>query len=105
MYSLFESCRSVYFAICVCCFLHNLAFFHLTRLSAVMAGINKAVQAVSVFGFSHLCYCDIDAQQCLTPGKVVAMALVVLGVLLFAFGAHLFSAIATRGTDSVSHSF
>ena len=25
---------AVYFAIVVCCFLHNLAFFHLTRLSA-----------------------------------------------------------------------
>ena len=95
---------AVYFAIVVCCFLHNLAFFHLTRLSAsatayrrpffselccivrlialaafqaVMAGINKAVQAVSVFAVSHRFYCDIDAQQCLTAGKVTAMAMVV----------------------------
>ena len=103
---------AVYFAIVVCCFLHNLAFFHLTRLSAsatacrrpfselycivtlivlaafqaVMAGINKAVQAVSVFAVSHKFYCDIDAQQCLTAGKVTAMAMVVAGVLLFSFG-------------------
>lgn len=98
---LFELCRSVYFAICVCCFLHNLAFYYLTRLSAVMAGINKAVQAVSVFAFSHLCYCDIDAQQCLTSGKIVAMALVVLGVLLFSFGAPLFSLIASHCVDSI----
>lgn len=92
----FQLCRSVYFLICVCSFLHNLAFYHLTRLSAVMAGINKAVQAVSVFAFSHLCYCDIDAQQCLTSGKVVAMTLVVLGVILFSIGAYLFSPIALQ---------
>lgn len=79
--------RTMYFMICVCCFLHNLAFYYLTRLSAVMAGINKAVQAVSVFAVSHLCYCNIDAQQCLTTAKVVAMTLVIFGVLVFSFGA------------------
>ena len=61
-----------------------------------MAGINKAVQAVSVFALSHMCYCDIDAQQCLTPGKLVAMVLVVLGVLLFSIGAHLFLDLVTK---------
>jgi hypothetical protein len=38
----------VYSAIILLAFCHNLAFFYLTKLSAVMTGINKAVQAVSV---------------------------------------------------------
>jgi len=41
------------------------AFFYLTKLSAVMTGINKAVQAVSVFVASHVFFCSVDSNQCL----------------------------------------
>ena len=76
---------AVYGAIIVLAFAHNLAFFYLTKLSAVMAGINKAVQAVSVFAASHIFFCSVDKNQCLTLGKGVSMVLVVCGVLLFSF--------------------
>ena len=33
------------------------------HLSAVMAGINKAVQAVSVFAASHVFFCSVDKNQ------------------------------------------
>ena len=58
---------------------------YLTKLSAVMAGIDKAVQAVSVFAASHVFFCSVDKNQCLTLGKGVSMVLVVCGVLLFSF--------------------
>merc|ERR1712224_1085163 len=58
---------------------------YLTKLSAVMAGINKAVQAVTVFVVSHVFYCSVDTNQCFTAGKGLAMVLVVGGVLLFSF--------------------
>jgi hypothetical protein len=46
-------------------------------MSAVKAGVNKAVQAVSVFAASHIFFCDTDKQQCMTSGKAVAMAMTV----------------------------
>eukprot|EP01050_Picozoa_sp_SAG11_P012651 SAG11_NODE_1420_length_4956_cov_5.104797_1_plen_447_part_00 len=79
----YRSYVMVYGAVIVLCFAHNLAFFYLTKLSAVMAGINKAVQAVTVFVASHVLYCGRDSNQCLTFGKGVAMVFVVSGVLLF----------------------
>jgi drug/metabolite transporter (DMT)-like permease len=62
---------TVYAFIVVFCFWHNLMFYYLTRLSAVLAGVNKAVQAVSTFGASHLFFCAHDPQQCLTAPKVI----------------------------------
>jgi hypothetical protein len=55
-------------------------------MSAVKAGVNKAVQAVSVFAASHIFFCDTDKQQCMTSGKAVAMAMTVTGVLMYSFG-------------------
>jgi hypothetical protein len=55
-------------------------------MSALKAGVNKAVQAVSVFAASHIFFCDTDRQQCMTAGKGVAMAMTVAGVLIYSIG-------------------
>ena len=55
-------------------------------MSALKAGVNKAVQAVSVFAASHIFFCDTDRQQCMTTGKAVAMAMTVAGVLMYSLG-------------------
>merc|ERR1712048_193395 len=51
-------------------FLHAAAFFHLlAHIGATSSGVFKAVQAVAVFGLSHVMYCSRDASQCLNTTK------------------------------------
>jgi len=68
--------------------LHFVSFFYVAKDSgAVAAGVNKAVQASSIFVLSSVFYCHEDTSQCFSPTKGMAVACVVLGVLLYAKGA------------------
>lgn len=69
-------------------------------MSALKAGVNKAVQAVSVFAASHIFFCDTDRQQCMTAGKGVAMAMTVAGVLIYSIGKSSNDAGASSGSTS-----
>ena len=75
-------CNRAAYAFCV----HNWTFYSIAKSSAVLAGVNKSVQAISVFAASDYFYCDFDPQQCLSTGKCISMVLVVLGVLLYSYG-------------------
>ena len=51
---------------------------------AVSAGVNKALQAISIFAFSAMAYCDDHSDQCLTKMKLLSMGLVLVGILWYA---------------------
>ena len=59
----YDQIVGVYFVIVCCCFVHNISFYYLTRSSAVMAGVNKAVPTVlrreRLFGpfLTEICLC------------------------------------------------
>lgn len=75
----------VYFLLVITSFVHFLTFFQVSQMSAVMAGINKAAQAVCCFAAGHVFYCSSDPEQCLNRNKALAMTVVVGGVLGFSF--------------------
>ena len=65
---------------------HILALLYLFKhTNAIVAGVNKAVQAALIFAASSLFYCGADATQCLTPYKGASIAVVILGVLFYAW--------------------
>ena len=65
--------------------MHLAAFGYVLKGSgAVSAGVNKALQAISIFAFSSMFFCDEHPDQCLSLLKLVSMVLVIIGVLWYA---------------------
>ena len=80
------SVASLYCLLLVMCGAHNLSFVYLGKNGggAVVAGVNKAVQTISVFVISAFVFGPQHPEQRMTPYKVAALVLVVGGVLLYA---------------------
>jgi len=75
----------VYLAVVVAYFLHYMTFYYCVSTSdSVSTGVNKAVQSVSVFGVSTI-YCNVDSDLCFNGLKGASLAVVVFGVLVYAF--------------------
>jgi hypothetical protein len=78
--------------------LHYITFFYCCRLgSAVSGAVNKALQSASIFVLSWAVYCPPamighleNENQCLTAPKIICAITVICGVLLYAFGPHIF---------------
>ena len=68
------------------CGAHNLSFVFLGKNGggAVVAGVNKAVQTITVFVFSAIVFGPTHPEQRMTTQKVTALVLVVVGVLMYA---------------------
>ena len=55
--------------------------------SSVVVGVNKGIQSVMTFLFSTVAFCsDSRKNQCFGPWKGASLAVVVCGVLLYAYG-------------------
>jgi hypothetical protein len=80
------SVASLYALLLIMCGAHNLSFVFLGKNGggAVVAGVNKAVQTISVFVISALVFGPQHPEQRMTPYKVGALVLVVVGVLMYA---------------------
>jgi len=74
--------------------IHALSFFYTLKCfpgGATSAGVMKGLQAVLVFVFTSVVYCDTSSsdgmgEMCFTKIKFVSLVVVVGGVLLFAIG-------------------
>lgn len=77
---------SLYCLLLFMCGAHNLSFVFLGKNGggAVVAGVNKAVQTISVFVISALIFGPSHVEQRMTSYKVAALILVVVGVLMYA---------------------
>jgi drug/metabolite transporter (DMT)-like permease len=77
---------SLYCLLLFMCGAHNLSFVFLGKNGggAVVAGVNKAVQTISVFVISALVFGPTHPEQRMTSYKVVALVFVVIGVIMYA---------------------
>lgn len=75
----------VYMGLLFMCGAHNVSFVFLGKNGggAVVAGINKAVQTISVFVASAIWFGPEHPEQRMTSFKVFALILVVVGVLVY----------------------
>jgi drug/metabolite transporter (DMT)-like permease len=76
---------AVYMGLLFMCGAHNLSFVFLGKNGggAVVAGVNKAVQTISVFVASAVWFGPDHAEQRMTSFKIMALILVVIGVLVY----------------------
>ena len=76
---------AVYVGLLFMCGAHNLSFVFLGKNGggAVVAGVNKAVQTISVFAASAIWFGPEHPEQRMTSFKIVALILVVIGVLVY----------------------
>mmetsp|Transcript_51494 Transcript_51494/g.122456 ORF Transcript_51494/g.122456 Transcript_51494/m.122456 type:complete len:348 (-) Transcript_51494:177-1220(-) len=58
-------------------------FFLLANIGAISASVLKGLQAVFVFGLSHLLFCGKDPAQCITQLKFASLVVVLGGVYLY----------------------
>eukprot|EP00946_MAST-07B_sp_MAST-7B-sp1_P004009 g4009.t1 len=75
----------VYMGLLIMCGAHNVSFVFLGKNGggAVVAGVNKAVQTISVFVASAIWFGPEHPEQRMTTFKVFALILVVFGVLVY----------------------
>ena len=72
-----------YIGLAISYLVHQWSFFYIAKYSGcVLAGINKAIQTVSVFVVSTV-FCSVQPTQCFSFSKAVALCLVVIGVLMY----------------------
>jgi drug/metabolite transporter (DMT)-like permease len=75
---------TTYVALTFVSFLHALTFYWLLgKVGCVDAGVMKGCQSVAVFIISHFAFCSIQASQCLTTHKAMALVIVVTGVVIY----------------------
>jgi drug/metabolite transporter (DMT)-like permease len=78
---------ALYLGLTLCSFAHNLAYFHLLRLTgAVSTGVLTALRTIGVLVGSSALFCDASPVQCLTGQKLLALLLICAGVLTYAWG-------------------
>ena len=79
----------VYFLLIIINGLHVLSLLYLFQYTdSIVPGINKAVQAISIFVLSSLFYCQRDAEQCMDVSKSISIVVVVAGVVIYTYGSH-----------------
>ena len=85
MDSSYEQVVLVYLILLLMCGLHNISFIYVGKSGggAVVTGVNKAVQTVSVFLASALAYGAAHAEQRMTGEKTLGVIFVVFGVLYY----------------------
>ena len=81
----YSTAALVYFILLMMCGAHNVSFVFLGKNGggAVVAGVNKAVQTISVFVASAIFFGPEHPEQRMTRFKIVALILVVVGVLVY----------------------
>lgn len=50
---------------------------------SVVLGINKALQTVLTFIFSHIFFCKEDEVECINDSKIISICLVFIGIILY----------------------
>eukprot|EP00949_MAST-11_sp_MAST-11-sp1_P002754 g2754.t1 len=84
------------------CGAHNLSFvFTSKETGAVVAGVNKSLQTISVFIFSAIFFGNEHIEQRFTVGKGLSLIFVIVGVLLYSSSARAESSADGEGGKSI----
>jgi hypothetical protein len=75
-----------YIVLVVVNLVHAICFFKLlSNLGSTSTGVMKGIQSVLVFVISHFAFCSLQASQCFTPFKGLALVIVVSGVFFYSY--------------------